>query len=349
MENFSFWSVVITDFLFVLYLALGGVTLSAVLHLVNGQWRFQVRKLACSLAILFPIAFVLLLIILASGEASFPWIAQLQHGGESGEHHMSGWHNQTFLIARQVIGFLVVAGLYLLFIKLQHQSEVDSSYAAQRRFRNVALMIPFFYFTYGTMVAWDFEMTQMAGWHSASYGAYHFQSNFHMFLGFFTIFLFFLARSRNLTKPFEGYIFNFMAQFMLAMTILWTYLYFTQYLIMWYGRLPDETTRYFHMMTEGLAPLWWIFLTLKFIIPFCTLAITPNRHNPAVIVMVAFSIVIGTWIERYTWISGSVDPQYYRLPMTSIMDIVVTAAVFAACWFAVRYSLIRYGLIKTSA
>lgn len=349
MENFSFWSVVITNFLFVLYLALGGVTLSAVLHLVNGQWRFQVRSLACSLAILFPIAFVLLLIILASGEASFPWLAQLNHGGEGGEQHMSGWHNQTFLIARQVIGFLVVAGLYLLFIKLQHQSEVDSSYAAQRRFRNVALLIPFFYFSYGTMVAWDFEMTQMAGWHSASYGAYHFQSNFHMFLGFFTIFLFFLARSRKLTKPFEHYIFNFMAQFMLAMTILWTYLYFTQYLIMWYGRLPEETTRYFHMMTEGLAPLWWIFLTLKFIIPFCTLAITPNRHNPTVILMVAFSIVIGTWIERYTWISGSVDPQYYRLPMTSIMDIVVTVAVFAACWFAVRYSLTRYGLIKTNA
>lgn len=348
MENFSFWSVVITDFLFVLYLALGGVTLSAVLHLVNGQWRFQVRKLACSLAILFPIAFVLLLIILASGEASFPWLAQVAHGGE-GERHMSGWHNQTFLIAREIIGFLVVAGLYLLFIKLQHQSEIDSSYAAQRRFRNVALLIPFFYFSYGTMVAWDFEMTQMAGWHSASYGAYHFQSYFHMFLGFFTIFLYFLGKSGKLAKPFEGYIINFMAQFMLAMTILWTYLYFTQYLIMWYGRLPEEMTRYHHMMTEGLAPLWWIFLTMKFIIPFCTLAITPNRHNPTVIVMVAFSIVIGTWIERYTWISGSVDPQYYRFPMTSIMDIVVTAAIFGVCWIAVRYSLNRYGLIKNNS
>lgn len=342
MENFGFWSVVITNFILVLYLALGGVTLSAVLHLCNGQWRFQVRSLACSLAVLFPIAFVLLLIILASGEASFPWLA---HANDA-EHHLPGWHNYAFLVSREVIGFLVVAGLYLLFIKLQHQASVDSSYAAQRRFRNVALLIPFFYFGYGTMVAWDFEMTQSPGWHSASYGAYHFQSNFHMFLAFFTIFLFFLNRSGKLVAGFQSYIFNFMAQFMLAMTILWTYLYFTQYLIMWYGRLPEEMYRYNNMM-DGLSGLWWLFLALKFVIPFCTLVFTPNRHNPVVIVMVAFSILIGSWIERYTWISGSVDPQYYHTPMSSLWDIVVTVAVVAVSWVAIKWSLTRYGLIRS--
>lgn len=343
MENFGFWSVLITNFIIVLYLALGGVTLAAVLHLCNGQWRFQVRNLACSLAVLFPVAGVLLLIIIASGESAFPWMAQL----DDPESHLPGWHAPAFLYAREVIGFLLVAGLYGLFIKYQHESEIDASHAAQRRFRNIALLIPFAYFLYGSMVAWDFEMTMVPNWHSASYGAYFFQSNFHMFLAFFTILLFFLARSGKLVKPFEGYIFNFMAQFMLAMTILWTYLYFTQYLIMWYGRLPEEMFRFDNMMT-GFAGLWWLFLVLKFVIPFCTLAITPNRHNPTVIVIVAFSIMIGTWIERYVWVSGSVDPEYYRAPMSSFSDIVITLVVFAVSWFAVRWSLTRYGLIKAS-
>lgn len=320
------------------------MTLSAVLHLCNGRWRFQVRHLACALAVLFPVAFVLLLIILAAGESAFPWLA---HAHDEG-HHLPGWHNYGFLVARNIAGFLVIAGLYLLFIKYQHQSEIDRSYPAQRRFRNIALLIPFFYFAYGSMVAWDFEMTMLPNWHSASYGAYHFQSNFHMFLGFFTIFLFFLHRSGRLVKSFENYIFNFMAQFMLAMTILWTYLYFTQYIIMWYGRLPEEMGRYDAMMSE-LAGFWWLFLALKFVIPFLTLAITPNRHNPVVIVLVAGSIVLGTWIERYTWISGSVAPEYSHTPMSSIADIVVTAVIFAVCWFAVKWSLTRYGLIRSSS
>ncbi len=343
MENFGTWSVLITNFLFVLYLALGGVTLASVLHLCNGQWRFQVRDLACSLAVLFPIAFVLLLIILASGEASFPWLAHA-HDPDS---HLPGWHNYGFLVTREILAFLAVMGVYIAFIKYQHESEIDASPEAQRRFRNIALLIPFFYFSYGSMVAWDFEMTMVPNWHSASYAAYHFQSNFHMFLAFFAIFIFFLARSGKLVKPFQSYIYNFLAQFMLAMTILWTYLYFTQYLIIWYGRLPEETLRFDNMMELGLAPIWWIFLVLKFVIPFCVLVITPNRHNPVVIVGVAFSIVIGTWLERYTWISGSVDPEFYHIPMTSIMDIVITAVVFAVSWFAVKWSLTRYGLMRT--
>ncbi len=342
MENFGSWSVLTVDFLIILYLALGGVTFSAVLHLVNGKWRFQVRKLACALAVLFPIAFVLLLVLLANGESTFQWLA---HAHDEG-HHLPGWHDYTFLVSRQIIGFLIVAGLYGLFIKYQHQSEIDESYAAQRRFRNVALLIPVAYFLYATMVAWDFEMTMLPGWHSASYGAYHFVSNFHGFLAFFTIFLFFLYRSDKLTKPFEPHIFNYMAQFMLAFTILFTYLYFTQFLIMWYGRLPDDVTRYRNMMYQGFGPLWWTFLTMKFIIPFTTLAITPNRHNPYVIVMVATSIWLGTWLERYTWIAGSVDPQYYTMPMTSAFGIGVTIAIFGVAWFAVRWSLTRYGLIK---
>ena len=346
-ENFGSWSVLTTNFLMTLYIALGGVTLSAVLHLVNGKWRFQVRGLACSFAVLFPIAGILLLILLANGETTFQWLAQA-HGHEGAEHHLPGWHNYTFLVSREIIGFLIVATLYGLFIKYQYQTTVDSSYPVQRRFRNIALLIPFAYFIYGSMVAWDFEMTMMPGWHSASYAPYFFQSNFHMFLGVFTVFLFFIHRSGKLTQPFQHYIFNYMAQFMLAMTILWTYLYFTQYLIMWYGRLPEEMHRYNAMMLEGFGALWWTFLTLKFIIPFTTLAITPNRHNPVIITMVASSIVVGTWIERYTWIAGSIDSHYYHKPMTSMFDIIVTLAIFAVCWFAVQRTLQRFGLVRST-
>jgi hypothetical protein len=74
---------------------------------------------------------------------------------------------------------------------------------------------------------------------------------------------------------------------------------------------------------------------------------TPNRHNPKVIVTVACSILIGTWIERYTWISGSVSPEYYHIPMTSIFDIVVTLVIIALGWFSVRTVMTKYGLIRT--
>ena len=132
MEDFGSWSVLTTNFLIILYIALGGVTLSSVLHLCNGQWRFQIRKLACSFAALFPIAGVLLLILLANGEATFQWMS---HAHDEGVH-LGGWHNYTFLVMREILGFIAITTLYGLFIKYQHLSDVDKSYKAQRRFRD---------------------------------------------------------------------------------------------------------------------------------------------------------------------------------------------------------------------
>ena len=345
MENFGSWSVLTTNFIVVLYLALAGVTFASILHLANGKWRYQVRYFAVSLAGLFPLAFVLLLILLSSGEHTFQWLA---HAREGAHHHLNGWHDYNFLVTREIVGFLVVAAFFGLFVKYQHLTAVNDSPVIHRRFRNIALIIPAVYVLYGTMVAWDFEMTMIPGWHSASYGAYQFVSMFHFFLAFFAIMLFMLQRSGKVIKPYQSFVFNYLAQMMLGFTILWTYFYFTQYLIMWYGRLPDEMGRFDAMMQNGLAPLWWLFLVLKFIIPFVTFATwTPNRHNPSVIVSVAACIVVGTWIERYTWISGSVSPQHYHLPMSSIFDIVVTVVVLGAGWFSVKTVMNKYGLVRS--
>jgi len=209
------------------------------------------------------------------------------------------------------------------------------------------LLIPFVYVLYGTMVAWDFEMTLLPGWHSASYGVYQFVSMFQGFLAFFVLMLIMLKRSGKLTNEYKPFVFNYMAQLILAFTILWAYFYFTQYLIMWYGRLPEEMDRFDNMMFYGLAPIWWLFLVLKAFIPFLTFATwTPNRHNPAVIGFVAICILVGTWLERYTWISGSVSPEYYHIPMSSIFDIVVTVVIFAVGWFSVKKVLNHYGLTR---
>src|SRR3569833_1347009 len=109
MENFGSWTVLTTNLLYMLYLALGGVTFSAFLLLVNGKWRFLVRYLACSLSVLFPIAGVLLLVLLANGHTTFTWLAEplvaaVGFGGE-GEHR-PGWLNYSFLVAREVAAFL---------------------------------------------------------------------------------------------------------------------------------------------------------------------------------------------------------------------------------------------------
>lgn len=333
--TYASWSVLTMNFLVVLHLALGGVALAALLHLVNARWRFEIRYLSSSLFVLFPLAFVLLLVLLLNGAKTFPWVGS--------PAAMPGWNNFPFLAAREILAFLGIGALYGLFIK--YQAVALQSAAQARTFRNIALLIPFAHVMFCTMVAWDFEMTLTPGWASAIYGMYHMVGSFGMMLSVLVLSLMLLMRNRSLTDPPGEHIFNYIAQLMLAFTILWVYTFFAQYLIIWYANLPDETGRLFGMQNGPFSTYFWLFFVLRFVIPFPILLFPYARHSRAVIAFVATSIITGYLVERYTWIAAAVPgtPQ-----LVSPFGIVSSVVVFGAAILLVRGAMKKYGLMKAS-
>lgn len=299
MISYSSWAFVSVSFLVVLCLAFSGVALCSVLYLVGAKWRQDVRQLATSLFALFPLAFVMLIVLLVGGLYTFPWIGHTAHGENL---HMPGWYTLPLLAAREIIGMLTVMYLSWLFIKRQNLSERSAEDAA--RFHTIATWIPFFYVLYGTMVAWDFEMTLKPSWHSAIYGMQVIVSNFGLFLGFMTIWIYVLNTRDKLVTPIKDYIYNYMAQMLLAFTLLWMYTFFAQYLTIWYGNIGDEVDRVFAMQNGDYSVLWWMMVFLKFVIPFVVLSFPGPRHSPTVILGIAGGIILGTICERYTWIAG---------------------------------------------
>ena len=68
-------------------------------------------------------------------------------------------------------------------------------------------------------------------------------SNFGMFLSFLVVWIYVLNTRDKLVRPVKDYIYNYLAQMMLAFTLLWMYTFFAQYLTIWYGNLADEADR----------------------------------------------------------------------------------------------------------
>ncbi len=336
MLIYSNWAVLTVSFVVVLSLALSGVALCAVLHLVNAKWRFEVRHLATSLSALFPLAFVLLVILLMGGEHTFPW----WHGHVGAEYHMPGWYQPQWLVAREVVGILFMMGLYWVFIQRQAVSENSPEDAA--RFHHIATAVPFFFVLYSTMIAWDFEMTLVPHWHSAVYGMQQFISNFGMFLALLVVWIYALNSRQVLKKPLPSYLYNYLAQMIFAFTLLWIYTFDAQYLTIWYGNLADETDRVFAMQDGDYAFLWWSTLVLKFVIPFVAFCFPTPRHSPAAINAVAGCIIVGTLFERYVWIGGINGTGAYPFLATVLVGGVVAAIGF----FLVRLQMQRTQLIK---
>lgn len=336
MLAYSNWSVLTVNFVVVLSLALSGVALCSVLHLVNAKWRFEVRHLATSLYALFPLAFVMLVVLLAGGSYTFPW---WDHPDAHGAH-MPGWYRPHWLIAREVIGMLFMMGLYGVFIKRQAVSERSAEDA--QRFHSIATWIPFFFVLYSTMVAWDFEMTLVPHWHSAIYGMQQFVSNFGLFLAFLVVWVSVLNNGKKLARPVPDYVYNYIAQMLFAFTLLWIYTFYAQYLTIWYGNLPDETDRIRGMQNGDYTFIWWSMLVLKFVVPFVTFCFPAPRHSLAAIRAVAAAIIVGTLFERYSWIGGINGTGNYPV----LMAIVVSGVVATAGFFLVRTRMQRTQLFK---
>ncbi len=185
-------------------------------------------------------------------------------------------------------------------------------------------------------------MTLVPHWHSAIYGLQQFVSNFGMFLAFMTVWMYVLNTSKKLVTPIPEKLYNYMAQMMLAFTLLWVYTFYSQYLTIWYGDIPDETDRVFGMINGNYAFLWWSVLVLKFVIPFTVFCFPVPRHNVVAINTVAICIIVGTLFERYVWIGGINGSGSYPI----IAFVVVGAIVSLAGYVLVGKFMQAKSLIK---
>ncbi|MEJ1959327.1 MAG: hypothetical protein WDM70_07770 [Nitrosomonadales bacterium] len=216
--SYSNWSVLTASFVIVTYLAMSGVTLCSVLYLVGAKWRHQVRGLAVSLYPLFLISLFCWEYCWWGGEHTFPWVGHISNGEAV---HMPGWYTIELVAAREMFGLLTIMGLWGLFIHRQKMS--DRSEEDRQKFHTIACWVPFFTVLYATMIAWDFEMTLRPDWHSAIFGMQNLVSNFGMFLSFLLIWIYVLNTKDRLVKKVDEYIYNYIAQMMLAFTLLWMY------------------------------------------------------------------------------------------------------------------------------
>jgi hypothetical protein len=232
--------------------------------------------------------------------------------------------------------------MVLCWVFIQRQAVSDRSPEDAARFHTVATWVPFFFVLYSTMVAWDFEMTLVPHWHSAIYGLQQFISNFGMFLAFLVVWIYLLNSGNKLVKPVPDKIYNYLAQMLMAFTLLWIYTFDAQYLTIWYGNLPEETDRVFGMQNGDYAFIWWSMLVLKFVIPFVALCFPGPRHSVAAINAIATCIIIGTLFERYVWIGGINGTGSYPILAT----IAVVGVVGGTGYFLVRAYMQNTRLIK---
>jgi hypothetical protein len=320
------WSVLLVNFLFWSGVGHAGIVLSAVFQVTSARWARPIKRVAEASIAFLPISAVLLIVVLAGVPLWAPWMRDPVEGREA-------WLNAPFLIARQTLGFLLLGVLSVKYaywsirpdLGLLHESgqpvwqdlahygltdwrglEAERA-ISQRRQSRLAPAILIVYATVLSLQAFDFVMSLDRQWFSTLVGGYFFIGNLYVGLAGLALMVVWIRSRAGLSEYVRSGQLYDVGRMLFAFCMLWAYLFWSQYLVIWYGDLPEETAFVARRTVEApWAPLSWLVFVGSFVLPFVVLLSRKVKSTPRGLAAVASVVFVGMWLERFVLVAPSI-------------------------------------------
>jgi len=306
-----FWANWLLWFLFLLTLALGALFLVALEHLVGARWSVPLRRLPERISTLLIPLTPVALVALGAVKVLYPGAKPeaLHHKILAGK---AMWLGLPFFSGRVI--FFALLYLVALAVLVRGSLKQDESHDAAfnlraRRFAPVFMAI----FALGiTQVAFDWISGLEPEWYSDIFGIYLFAGAFLAGLAATVLALQHLQAQSRLQEVRKDHTYN-LGGFLFAFTVFWSYIGFAQYLLMWYGDMPEEIIWY-KARIEGpwLGAALLLALT-HFLIPFFALVTRDAKSDPKRLRRVAYLMLGAHALDLY-WL---IFPVVSRRPIFS--------------------------------
>jgi hypothetical protein len=167
-----------------------------------------------------------------------------------------------------------------------------------------AIYIVFFALTVMSSIPWLWLMSIDAHWYSTMYSWYTFASTFVAGIALITLFVIFLKNNNYLELVNREHLQD-LGKFMFAFSIFWTYLWFSQFMLIWYANIPEETV-YFKPRAEGpYSGIFWMMLIMNFLAPLLILMRGGSKRNYTTMVFMCLLIIFGHWLDFYQMVFPS--------------------------------------------
>lgn len=333
------WANVLLASQFLIGLGLGGVFLVAMHYLTGAGWSVVVRRIPEAMTILLPAGLIAVAALLILRPSLYPWIA-----GEDGSllGFKGFWLNYRFLLARG----LVYAFVWLMFARalIRNSQAHDTDGAAHRHRRNVVLSAGFtvcFALTYW-LSSIDWLMALEHHWYSTIYGVYAFTGLFASALACTILVAQWLRRTPLMASVIREDHLHDLGKLLLGATTLWVYIWFSQYMLIWYANIPEETTYYVLRQSGAWGPLFLLNPILNWVVPFFALLPRACKRDGVILARIALAVLAGRWLDLYLLIFPSVFPES---PAFGIWEVGVALGTIGVAASLILHALGRAALI----
>jgi hypothetical protein len=255
-------------YLYFLSIALGALFFVLVLFVCHAGWAVALRRVVENVMATLPIFALLFLPIWIGRHELYSWTDVAEVAKNPVLKGKSGYLNETFFALRAVLYFAAWSGLALYFsAQSQKQDQTGDERITRRLIAVAAPGIVVFSLTI-TFAAIDWIMSLDPEWYSTMFGVYYFSGSILAAFAFLAVAIAFLHSRGLLRDVITTEHVHDVGKLLFAFTVFWTYIAFSQYFLIWYGNIPEETA-YFMQRSQGSWPaVGKVLMVGHFVIPF---------------------------------------------------------------------------------
>ncbi len=305
-----FWGSLLLNSVYFLLVVNAAMFFICATTLAWGGWQMSFRRVSEAISSCVPVVgticgVILLIICFGGNHEIYHWTdtEHVQH-----DHILNfkkGFLNKGFFAFMTVITIVAWSLLGWKMRKLSRsldEKPVASIEDGKKYIWNntvwAAIYIVVFSLTVLSSIPWLWLMSIDAHWYSTMYSWYTFASSFVAGIALITLFVVFLKNNNYLELTNEEHLHD-LGKFMFAFSIFWTYLWFSQFMLIWYANIPEETT-YFKPRAQGMySGVFWLMFIINFIAPLLLLMTKASKRNYASITFMSLLILFGHWLDFF--------------------------------------------------
>ena len=348
-----FWATMLQNSVYFLLVVNAAMFFICATTLAMGGWQMSFRRVteAISIAVIPMgiIAFIILMaLIFGNQHHIYHWLTP--HGDKVLEGK-SGFLNPTFFVIWTILTIVlwIVLGMKMRSLSTELDNRPIQSVEEGRAyvFKTTvwaSAYIVWFALTVASTVPWLWLMSIDAHWYSTMYSWYTFASTFVAGVALITLYVIYLKNKGLLEIVTEEHLHD-LGKFMFAFSIFWTYLWFSQFMLIWYANIPEETVYFVPRVRGVYKRIFWLTLIINFVAPILILMRRSSKRNYTTVTFMAVLLLFGHWLDFYQMVFAGPFPEH--VPM-NLFDFGVAAGFVGVIMYSTGLALSKQPLFASN-
>ena len=332
----------LVSFLFFLSLALGGLFFVLIQYASQGSWGIVVRRIGEIVFTTIPVMAALFIPVLLGLHDLYEWSHSEAVAQDALLQWKSPYLNVPFFLIRAALFFTVWSVIAVMYYRGSRAQDATGDQAISFRLRKLAGPALIVLALTQTFASIDWIMSLTPHWYSTIFGVYFFAGSFVGFIALLSVLAVAMRWAGLLDTMISAEHLHDIGKFLFAFTAFWAYIGFSQFFLMWYGNMPEETVWY-KVRTEGSwLPVSLLLMVGHFVAPFLFLMGRAVKRRGWSLALGGGWLLAMHFVDLYWQVMPTLHPQGLRPSILDVAAFLTVGGCFvaAAGWLMRRQALV---------